>query len=95
MILSINIVIHSHKLSLLSVRVYSTSSLSWSLASSLTFDDCVSSVSAKQAIESLSLSPSLSISPPYGNVFPEVRPEFFWFVLKEIKKIQPFGCQVR
>jgi len=49
MILSINIVIHSHKLSLLSVRVYSTSSLSWSLASSLTFDDFVSSVSAKHA----------------------------------------------
>ncbi|KAG6776799.1 hypothetical protein POTOM_016587 [Populus tomentosa] len=43
--------VNSHKLSLLSVRVYSTSSLSWSLASSITFDDCVSSVSAKQTIE--------------------------------------------
>jgi hypothetical protein len=53
MILLINIVIHSHKLSLLSVRVYSTSSLSWSLA-------------VLSAIEShsLSLPPSLAPPPP-------------------------------
>ena len=78
MILVINIVIHSHKLSLLSVRVYSTSSLSWSLA----------------VFSAMNLSPSLSRSLPpslpYGNVFPEVFAEFFWFGLKRNKKDTAF-----
>lgn len=86
MILLINIVIHSHKLTLLSVRVYSTSSLSWSLA---VLSAMNLSLSPPPSL-ALSLPPSLPPSLPYGNVFPEVFAEFFWFVLKRNKKDTAF-----